>query len=59
MSQRDLKPACVTCGNRCPCSCPDVELVWHEEIDPRRLKRVAAILADILDNKNNPEEPAK
>lgn len=27
-----------------------VEIVWHETIDPRRLRRVGEILADILDN---------
>ncbi len=36
-----------------------VELVWHEEVNPGRLTRVAEILADILDNESTPEERPK
>lgn len=33
-----------------------VELRWREHVDERRLRRVAEILLDILDNKVTPEE---
>jgi hypothetical protein len=36
-----------------------VELTWHDEIDPRRVRRVAEILADILDNAATPDESGK
>lgn len=37
----------------------DVELVWHEEVDRSRARRVANILADILDNAPTPAEIRK
>jgi hypothetical protein len=42
LDDRDLKPANAPADG--------VELTWHDEIDPRRVRRVAEILADILDN---------
>jgi hypothetical protein len=40
---RDLKPENEN-GNQ------DVAIVRHESIDPRRARRLAEVLADILDN---------
>jgi hypothetical protein len=37
----------------------DAELTWREDVDPRRLRRVARILADILDNVAAPGEPGR
>lgn len=38
---------------------PRVEIEWVEEVDPRRARRIAEILADILDNATTPEEGRK
>jgi len=35
---------------------PAVVLTWRPEVDPRRLRRIAEILADILDNGSTPGE---
>jgi hypothetical protein len=40
---RDMKPE----------NMPDVAIVRHESIDPRRARRLAEVLADILDNANH------
>ncbi len=42
---RDLKP-----------DNPDVEIRWVEEVDPKRARRVAEILANILDTAGTPED---
>jgi orotate phosphoribosyltransferase-like protein len=34
----------------------DVEIRWREENDPRRLRRIAEILANILDSAGTPED---
>lgn len=34
---------------------PLVVLTWTREVNPRRLRRVAELLADILDNASTPE----
>ncbi len=36
-----------------------VETTWVEHVDARRLRRVAEILADILDNKTTPAESGR
>mgnify|MGYP001411088464 CR=1 FL=1 len=43
MKGRDLKPAMV-------------EIRWREENDPRRLRRIAELLANILDTAGTPGE---
>lgn len=49
---RDIKPS-----NTRDVVVPDVvELVWHEEVDRPRARRVAEILANILDNETTPGE---
>jgi hypothetical protein len=35
---------------------PAVEVTWRPEVDTRRLRRIAEILADILDNGSTPGE---
>jgi hypothetical protein len=46
IADRDLKPY----------NMPAVEIRWVDEVDPKRARRVAEILANILDTAGTPED---